>query len=190
FFRTVNTPTALTHACLDLPLAAEPGTRVEYSDPGFILLGKALEVLTRVRLSHLVRRHVLHPLGLRSTGFGPPLAARPFIPPSEEDATFRHRRIQGEVQDENAYILKGVAGHAGLFSNVPDVLRFAAAILGSTTGCAHPAADPPAEAGLFALEIVEQFGQRQPPEGSSRALAWGTPSENCNFRQTCTTHAL
>src|SRR6185437_7165400 len=48
FFRTVNTPTALTHACLDLPLDAEPGTHVEYSDPGFILLGKALEVLTHM----------------------------------------------------------------------------------------------------------------------------------------------
>ena len=45
--------------------------------------------------------------------------------------TFRHRRIQGEVQDENAWVLNGVAGHAGLFSNVPDLLRFAGAILRS-----------------------------------------------------------
>src|SRR6185437_5414532 len=190
FFRTVNTPTALTHACLDLPLDAEPGTHVEYSDPGFILLGKALEVLTHMRLTHLVRRHVLHPLGLRSTGFGPPPPARPFIPPTEEDATFRHRRIQGEVEDENAYLLKGVAGHAGLFSNVPDVLRFAAAILGSAAGYAHPATNPPAEAGLFALEIVVQFGQRQPPEGSSRALGWDTPSENSSSGRSFSTHSI
>ena len=190
FFRTVNTPAALTHACLDLPLDAEPGTRIEYSDPGFILLGKALEVLTRMRLAHLVGRHVLHPLGLRSTGFRPPQSARPFIPPTEDDATFRHRRIQGEVQDENAYILKGVAGHAGLFSNVPDVLRFAAAILGSTTGCAHPAAEPPAQAGPFAQEIVEQFAQRQPPQGSSRALGWDTPSENSSAGRSFSPHSI
>ena len=190
FFRTVETPSALTHACLDLPLDAEPGAHAEYSDPGFILLGKALEVFTHMRLPDLVRHHVLHPLDLRSTGFGPPPAARPFIPPTEEDATFRHRRIQGEVQDENAYILKGIAGHAGLFSNVPDVLRFAAAILGSAGGYAHPATASPAERGLFTPEIVEQFAQRQPPEGSSRALGWDTPSENSSSGQNFSPHSI
>lgn len=190
FFRTVNTPAALMHACLAAPLDAEPGTRVEYSDPGFILLGKALEVLTRMRLPHLVRRHILRPLGLRSTGFRPPQSVRPLIPPTEEDATFRHRLIQGEVQDENAYILKGVAGHAGLFSNVPDVLRFAAGILGSTNGCAARVTDPPAEPSLFAPKIVQQFAQRQPPEGSSRALGWDTPSENSSAGRSFSPHSI
>lgn len=178
FFRTAATPTALLRACLELPLEAEPGTRAEYSDPGFILLGKALEVLTHERLARLVRREVLHPLGLRSTGFCPQRAARPFIPPTEEDTTFRHRRIQGEVQDENAFVLKGAAGHAGLFSNVPDLLRFAEAIL-------HPGTEPvpaneeqQAKSALFAAEIVDEFAQRQGPEGSSRALGWDSPSEN------------
>jgi len=66
---------------------------------------------------------------MASTGFCPPPAARPFIPPTEEDTHLRHRRIQGEVQDENAWLLKGAGGHAGLFSNVPDLLRFAGEIL-------------------------------------------------------------
>ena len=69
---------------------------------------------------------------MTATGFRP--ASSRFahsIPPTEEDTSFRHRRIQGEVQDENAWVLGGVAGHAGLFSNVPDLLRFAAAILRS-----------------------------------------------------------
>ena len=170
FFRAAATPTSLLRACLELPLEAEPGTRAEYSDPGFILLGKALEVITRQRLSHLVRREVLHPLALRSTAFRPPHRARPFIPPTEEDTAFRHRRIQGEVQDENAYVLNGVAGHAGLFANVPDVLRFAAAILRS--GTSQPSS------ALFEPPIVEQFAQRQGPQGRSRALGWDTPSEN------------
>ncbi len=51
------------------------------------------------------------------------------IPPTEEDRPFANWRIQGEVQDENAWLLGGVAGHAGLFSNVPDLLRFASEIL-------------------------------------------------------------
>ena len=54
--------------------------------------------------------------------------ARPFLQP-KKTGRLRHRRIQGEVQDEHAWLLKGAAGHAGLFSNVPDLLRFAAAIL-------------------------------------------------------------
>lgn len=173
FFRDAGTPAALMQACLALPLEAEPGARAEYSDPGFILLGKALEVQTRWRLRHLVRREVLQPLGMRSTGFRPAHAARPLIPPTEEDTTIRKRRIQGEVQDENAFVLNGVAGHAGLFSNVPDLLRFAAAILHGGTGSAI--AD--GGAAIFDPQILEQFARRQGPKGSSRALGWDTPSE-------------
>ncbi len=133
-FRSATTPAALFRACLRLPLEAEPGTRAEYSDPGFILLGKALEVPMRERLAPWLRREVFRPLRMMATGFCPAPGLRSSIPPTEEDTTFRHRRIQGEVQDENAWVLKGVAGHAGLFSNVPDLLRFAGAILGAEAG--------------------------------------------------------
>jgi CubicO group peptidase (beta-lactamase class C family) len=173
FFRAAATPSTLYRACLELPLEAEPGTRAEYSDPGFILLGKALEECMREHLATWVRREILMPLGMASTGFCPASAARSAIPPTEEDTTLRHRRIQGEVQDENAWLLKGAAGHAGLFSNVPDLLRFAAEILGpaaegQTQGNAHR---------LFEAATIEQFARRQGPEGSSRALGWDTPSK-------------
>jgi len=173
FFHNALTPAALYRACLELPLEAEPGVRAEYSDPGFILLGKALEVLTREHLASYVRREVFAPLGMASTGFCPAASARNAIPPTEEDATFRHRRIQGEVQDENAWILKGAAGHAGLFSNVPDLLRFAAEILKSAS---RPESSE-AAASLFARSTLDLFSQRQGPEGSSRALGWDTPSQ-------------
>ena len=78
---------------------------------------------------------------MSATGFCPPPAMRAAIPPTEEDTTFRHRRIQGEVQDENAWVLSGVAGHAGLFSNVPDLLRFSAEILHSAKS--GPGQHPP-----------------------------------------------
>ena len=172
FFRTATTPTALFQACLELPLQAAPGTRAEYSDPGFILLGKALEVLIRADLASWTRREIFQLLGMAATGFCPSPAMRPAIPPTEEDTTFRHRRIQGEVEDENASVLNGVAGHAGLFSNVPDLLRFAGAILRS----ARPASsegNPP----LFDPAVLERFAERQPPEGSFRALGWDTPSQ-------------
>ena len=172
FFRSAASPAALFRACLQLPLEAEPGTRAEYSDPGFILLGKALEVVTREHLAPWVYREIILPLGMRATRFCPPPSMRSSIPPTEEDTTFRHRRIQGEVQDENAWILKGIAGHAGLFANVPGLLRFALEILRA----GHTGNGNRETPFLFHPATIELFSQRQGPEGSSRALGWDTPS--------------
>lgn len=174
FFRIAATPSALFRACLELRLEAEPGAHSEYSDPGFILLGKALEVVMREHLAAWVRREVFQPLGLADTCFCPPSAVRLSIPPTEEDTTLRHRRIQGEVQDENAWLLGGAGGHAGLFSNVPDLLRFASEILGAGIIPESATSRPR----LFDLRTVQLFARRQGPEGSSRALGWDTPSEN------------
>jgi len=166
FFHTASNPYGVLRGCLQLPIEAEPGSRAEYSDPGFILLGKAVETILGEPLSAWVQREVFLPLGMTSTRYCPPPSMRSEIPPTEEDELFRQRIIQGEVQDEHAYLLKGAAGHAGLFSNVPDLLRFSEAILS------------PAELPLFHPETIALFATRQPPEGSSRALGWDTPSEN------------
>jgi CubicO group peptidase (beta-lactamase class C family) len=172
-FKTHTTPASLLRACLELPIQSPPGTRAEYSDPGFILLGKAIEVVIGEPLPQWTHREIFHPLGMTSTAFHPRLSARPSIPPTEEDSTLRHRVIQGEVQDENAYVLNGAAGHAGLFSSVPDLLGFASEILSAVEapGSSHPAR-------LFQPATVNFFAERQEPEGSSRALGWDTPSES------------
>jgi CubicO group peptidase (beta-lactamase class C family) len=172
FFRTVSTPAELYRACLELPIEATPGERTEYSDPGFILLGKALEVLTREDMAASARKHVFEPLGLTATQFNPASEQRPQIPPTEIDNQFRRRRIQGEVQDENASVLHGVAGHAGLFSNVPDLLRFAGEILAGYRNVRGESNSP-----LFTQDTIECFALSQGPEGSSRALGWDTPSQ-------------
>ena len=174
FFRTEPTPAGLFRACLDLPFEAPPGERSEYSDPGFILLGKALEVLMRESLPAWVRREIFHRLEMAGTGFSPPRYLSPGIPPTEEDTTFRQRLIQGEVQDENAWVLNGAAGHAGLFSRVPDLLRLCDEILGAL----HPRSGTETRPGLFEAATIERFAERQAPAGSSRALGWDTPSEN------------
>lgn len=173
-FRKAKTPLALLRACLELPIEAEPGTRAEYSDPGFILLGKALEVATGEPLHEFAQREIFRPLGLTATQFCPSPEMRSAIPPTEEDTSFRHRRIQGEVQDENASVLGGAAGHAGLFSNVPDLLRFAQEILRGWRN-ENRSGDNGA---LFSRATIEAFAERQPPDGSSRALGWDTPSAN------------
>lgn len=179
-FRTASAPDALLRACLRLPIEAEPGTRTEYSDPGFILLGKALEVLTRESLATWLQREVFLPLQLQATGYNPLPRQRQGIPPTELDETFRHRRIQGEVQDENAWVMNGIAGHAGVFSNVQDLLRFSRAILGTGES----------KEDLFTRGIIEEFAQRQGPGASSRALGWDSPSEHSSAGRHFSKHSI
>jgi CubicO group peptidase (beta-lactamase class C family) len=153
---------ALLHACLRLPLEAAPGSRAEYSDPGFILLGRALEIIAGESLENFCSREVFSPLGMSSTCFRPPAAWRSAIPPTEEDLTFRQRIIQGEVQDENCFILGGAGGHAGLFSNALDPLLYAQSLFDQQ---------------LFTAETIRLFTTRALPADSSRALGWDTPSQ-------------
>src|SRR5665213_673857 len=151
-FRIHRSPAAMLRACLELPLEAPPGERAEYSDLGFILLGKALEVIAGESLAPWTAREIFAPLGMTATEFCPSFAARATIPPTEEDDGLRHRIIQGEVQDENAWALNGVAGHAGLFSNAPDLLRLAQQILTASRKASTAKA-----ATLFEPAIIEKF---------------------------------
>jgi serine-type D-Ala-D-Ala carboxypeptidase len=117
---------------LNTPFAYRPGARVVYSDIGLILLGLAVETLTGLPLSQAIHSRVCAPLNLRQTRFLPlppdivpwyafsPAEASGNIAPTEYCA-WRGRRICGEVHDENAWRLGGVAGHAGLFSTARDV---------------------------------------------------------------------
>lgn len=184
-YKTAATPAALFRACLELPLEAAPGVRAEYSDPGFILLGKALEVLVRDTLDAWIGREIFQPLALAGTRYNPTISMKSSIPPTEDDTKFRRRVIQGEVQDENASVLKGVSGHAGLFSTVPDLLRFSAAIL--APGLAPAEQNTPH---LFAAQTVKLFAERQKPDGSSRALGWDTPSGDSTSGRLFSAHSI
>src|SRR5271156_583124 len=169
-FEDHRTPEALLRAALRIPLEAAPGTRAEYSDLGFILLGKALEVLSGDLTGRYFAREIAAPLGLETACFCVPADWKPNIPPTEDDRVYRRRVIQGEVQDENCHALGGVAGHAGLFSNALDVLRFAACILAEGRTAAGRQ--------LFQPETISLFAARQTnPQGTTRALGWDTPSE-------------
>jgi CubicO group peptidase (beta-lactamase class C family) len=168
-FERVSGRQAMIEACLHQSLTADPGTRAEYSDLGFIVLGHLLEQISGERLDMLCAREIFSPLGMRSTVFCPPPHQRDKIPPTEDDHTFRHRVIQGEVHDENASAMGGVAGHAGLFSAAVDPLRLAACLLGGGRA--------PEGSRLFAEETVSLFSRRaEQPLGTSRALGWDTPS--------------
>lgn len=154
----------LLRAAVTKRLTAEPGARAEYSDLGFIVLGLALERLADEGLDGFCQREIFGPLAMSHTTFNPAASMRPTIPPTADARAFRHRVIQGEVQDENASVLGGVAGHAGLFSTAEDLARFAhAALCGG-----HPILRP---------DTVALFTRRESaPTGTTRALGWDTPS--------------
>jgi len=116
---------------------------------------------------------------MESTRFLPPEDWRDHIAPTENDTTFRHRWLRGEVHDENAGRLGGVSGHAGLFSSGSDLARFAAWLLELRRGALSAGWQPGVNAPAISAKTVRAFTTRQNiPAGSSRALGWDTPSEN------------
>ena len=165
-FQTADNKNELLRQALQVPLVADPGSRAEYSDIGFILLGEVLERITGEPLDKFCKREIFQPLELVTMMFNPPRHPyRAWIPPTEDDRTFRHRLIRGEVNDENAFVMGGVAGHAGCFSTALDVSVFAQCMLRGGTP-------------LVKKETLEIFTRRQDsPAGTSRALGWDTPSQ-------------
>ena len=163
-FLKANTKADLLAAAFTTPLTADPGTRAEYSDIGFIVLGVALERIADESLDRFCQRELFGPLGMAHTAYNPPASWRASVPPTADDHSFRQRIIQGEVQDENASVLSGVAGHAGLFATAEDVATFAHVMLQGGPPVLHP-------------ETLALFARREmSPAGTSRALGWDTPS--------------
>jgi len=163
-FLRAQTRDQLLSAALATPLTANPGAKAEYSDIGFIVLGVALERIAEESLDHFCQHEVFGPLAMTHTTFTPPAPWRAFIPPTANDESFRNRIIQGEVQDENASVMGGVAGHAGVFASADDLAIFSHAML---TG-GRPILRP---------ETLTLFTRRESsPPGTSRALGWDTPS--------------
>ena len=156
--------TSLLQLAFQVALEADPRTRAEYSDIGFILFGELLQRVAGETLDVFCSREIFSPLKMRSTFYRLRSELRHKIPPTVDDQEFRHRVIQGEVHDENASVMGGVSGHAGLFSNTTDLMKFSAVMLG-------------AEPKLIRSETVALFTRRfQSPSGTSRALGWDTPS--------------
>lgn len=112
----------------ETPLSYETGMKIHYSDIGFILLGKIVEVITKMPLDVYTKQHIFSPLAMNDTGYCPSNQER--CAPTEYRNNALYQGIQkGTVHDETAYLLGGVAGHAGLFSTVEDCAHFIQMIL-------------------------------------------------------------
>ena len=112
-----------------LELGWEPGLRRNYSDLGFMLLAKVVELVGRDSLDAFAEAHIFKPLAMKHTGFNPAAKQRKSCA-ATEDCLWRGKVMQGEVHDENAYAIGGVSGHAGLFAPADDLARFCRAMIG------------------------------------------------------------
>ncbi|HMA01346.1 MAG: serine hydrolase domain-containing protein [Gemmatimonas sp.] len=165
-------------AAIDEALAANldtiPGVRMLYSDLSAITLGAIIEKRYHERLDALFAARIARPLGLTRMRYLPPREWRDEIASTEIEAVPGRptTALRGEVHDENAWRLEGVSGHAGLFGDADDLLRFGEWALAGVKGSSYPGAlQPPVELATWTL-------RQNQPEGSSRALGWDTPSEN------------
>jgi len=164
---------AVLAAALETPLEASPGTRAVYSDLGFIALGAILEAVGGEPLDRLFERRIAGPFSLKSTFFlpgrDPAMVARRRVEHAFVAARLSPERglICGEVDDDNAWAMGGVGGHAGLFSTALDVARFGQGWLLALKGCS-----------LLSQATARAFVARDPTPGSDRALGWDTPSRS------------
>jgi beta-N-acetylhexosaminidase len=169
-FRKLWELAATREAALDSALATElvavPGDTTIYSDLGMIALAAIVENITGTPLDVFVRTEFYEPLKMINTTFRPSPAVWSQTAPTEYDAVWRHRLVQGTVHDENAAVLGGVAGNAGLFSTATDLSIFMQMIMnGGTYGGTRYLGDT----------TVALFTRRSAP-GSQRALGWDAKS--------------
>src|ERR1700726_4782848 len=150
------------------PLEYEPGTKEIYSDLGIILMAEIIERLTGRTLDDVAKTYILNPLAMKDTMFRPPKALWPGIAPTEIDNNLRHRLVQGEVHDENAFAIGGVSGHAGLFSTAPDLAAFCQMLLNGGSYAHHR---------ILRRATVAQFTAPQQLSSGTRTLGWAVPTE-------------
>lgn len=156
-------------AALSLPPEAAPGTTCVYSDPGYVLLGRALEVAAFLSLDRLLQTHLAGPIGMRDTTFLP-LARMSECETGRLVSTghsdVRQREKLGEADDENAAAMGGVAGHAGIFSTAYDLFLFSREVLRARRGEGRILARP------SAIRMTTKVAD---PPGCPRTAGWDTP---------------
>jgi CubicO group peptidase (beta-lactamase class C family) len=153
---------------------AEPGRTVVYSDLGFILLGEAIEEVSGASLDRFCQDRIFKPLGLRATSFIDLslVRTRRLVPVTEmiaptERCEWRKKVICGEVHDDNAYAMGGVAGHSGLFASAGDVN-----LLVSKLRDCYFGKNPFLPESL----MQEAFTRDKTVAQSPRTLGWDTPA--------------
>ena len=162
FFKLAKTRDAAVSLLYAEQLVREPGEKAVYSDLNAILLGLLLENLSGLPLDKLVAREVFEPLGLSASAYHLSAGARRKTVPT---AVWRGHPVQGQVNDPNAAMLGGAAGHAGIFTTGMDLARYAQVWLRNGVGPSGPWVSP---------AMIRRFLTRGTNSGP-RLLGWDTP---------------
>jgi beta-N-acetylhexosaminidase len=157
------------HMIFAEPLEYEPGTKLVYSDLGIILMAEIIQRLTGKPLDELANEYIFGPLGMQNSTYNPSKKLWPQIAPTELDERWRHRLVQGEVHDENAYAIGGVSGHAGVFSTSPDLAAFCQMLLNGGVYGHHR---------IVKRTTITEFTVPQLLAKNTRTLGWVVPAEN------------
>lgn len=147
------------------PLKAKPGSSYTYSDLNMITLGAVIEKLSGKRLDQFVKEEITQPLGMKDTMYNPPASLKNRIAATEFQPEIGRGLVWGEVHDENAWSLDGVAGHAGVFSTAKDLGIFAHMILNEGKYAGKRILKP---------DTVQLLSENQIPEfdGDDHGLGW------------------
>ncbi|MFN4032363.1 MAG: serine hydrolase domain-containing protein [Fimbriimonadales bacterium] len=129
FYKTARSRAAVLEAVLQTPRTRPPAQGYTYSDLGYILMGAILERVYEQSQAELFRVKIAEPLGMASTAYCPPAEWQPRIAPTAHSESRSEAILRGEAHDENAHAMDGVAGHAGLFGSLEDLIRYARMLL-------------------------------------------------------------
>lgn len=167
FYEYCNSTEDVIKEIYSSELEYEPGSKMVYSDLGFITLGKIIEKVSSKPLDVFCKDEIFTPLNMNSTFFNPGDSVKKLCAPTEIDNYWRMKLLQGEVHDEASAMLNGVAGHAGLFSTAEDISKLIAVLmqkgkLGNKE--------------FIKSGTVDLFTKRSSDQ-STRALGWDTKSE-------------
>lgn len=167
FYKMYDNPNDVINHIYNLELKNIPGQKYEYSDINMIMLQKIIETVSGVSIDKFLDDRIYKIIGMTNTTFNPDQKLKKQCVPTEKDTYWRNRIIQGEVHDEAASLLGGVAGHAGLFSSARDLAIYAQLFLNKGVYGTKR---------IFSERTVEFFTKKYSGQ-SSRALGWDTKSE-------------
>lgn len=161
-------------------LRYEPGTKQQSSTLGYMLIGFIIESLTGLNLATAAYRYIFRPLQLKSSSFidigklkSRDLSLAPGCVAPTEECSWRKKMLCGEVQDENAWAMGGVAGHSGVFSTASDIYRFGSAMVKSFNG----------EEAYLSKDIIRRFWEPCAEYPDGLLHGWERLSNGNDYRE-------
>ncbi|HEX2788211.1 MAG TPA: serine hydrolase [Ignavibacteria bacterium] len=178
FYQTCSGKEDVLNTIYNISLDYTPETKTVYSDLNAVLLGEIVERVSGKSLEEFCREYIFKELDMQNTGFNLNSTQKGLAAPTENDVYWRKKQLQGEVHDECAYLMGGVSGNAGLFSNAEDLYKYMNMLI-KRGEYYNPHSNRLVIEEMFKPETVDLFTTRFSNFSyyNSRALGWDTKPE-------------